>query len=157
MVVIFVGKLCSLLERHPVADACMDSIWYCMVLGLNLLKHISISTVCNGKSSSLPIFHSFTGCNTTSSFLAKKSPWKSFPDVIGAFLYMASHPHSSMTTDSNHFKLLERCCIVMYDKTSNLKSINEAHAKRVILSKKKQKTQDNGINSTNPKCFTTTL
>ena len=129
IVVIFVGKLSSLLERHPAAD-----VWLAFGTAIGF-KHIHIDTVCNtlekGESSSLPIFHSFTGCDIASSFFGKErnqhgKHGNHFLMSLGIFLYMASHPHSPLTTDSNHFKLLERFCIVMYDKTSNLESINEA-------------------------------
>ena len=39
---------------------------------------------------------------------------------------MASHPHTLVTIECDHFKLLERFCVVIYDKTSNLEFVNEA-------------------------------
>ena len=83
------------------------------------------------KSNALPAFLSFTGNDTTSTFFGKgkKSAWeawKSFPEVTNAFLYMASHPHTPVTIEWEHFKLLKRFCVVIYDKTSNLEFINDA-------------------------------
>ena len=57
-------------------------------------------------------------------FLGKeKEAWKSFPEVTRAFLM---DPHAPLFVECEHFKLLERFCIVIYDRTSNLNSVNEA-------------------------------
>ena len=61
-------------------------------------RHIHINAICNAlgreKSVAFPSFHSFTGCDTTSTFFGKRKKsaweaWKSFPVVTNAFLYMA--------------------------------------------------------------------
>ena len=54
------------------------------------------------------------------------SIWKSFPEVTCAFLYIANHPHAPLTIECEHFRLLECFCVVIYDKTSNLESVNQA-------------------------------
>ena len=79
----------------------------------------------------LPVFHSFTGCDTTSAFggKGKKSAWeawKCYLEVTQAFLYMASHPHIQITVESQHFQLLERFTVILHDKASNHKFVNEA-------------------------------
>ena len=98
-------------------------------------RYVHINSVCStlGKEKciALPAFHSFTGCDTTSGFFGrgKKSAWeawKSFPGVTEAFLYMATNPHAPLTVECEHFKLLEQFCVVIYDRTSNLDSVNEA-------------------------------
>ena len=53
-------------------------------------------------SAALPIFHSYTGCDTISAFCGKgkKSAWKawaSYPEVTQAFNYMAANRHSALT------------------------------------------------------------
>jgi len=67
VVIILGGKLYVLLERHPAAD-----ILVAFGTGNNF-KQIHINAVCNylgkEKSTALPTFHSFSGCDTTSSFL----------------------------------------------------------------------------------------
>ena len=83
------------------------------------------------KSMSLPIFHCFTGCDTTSAFFGKgkKSAWEAwnlYPEVTAAFIYMSTHPHTPLTKESQHFRYLERFTVVLYDKTSSLGSVNEA-------------------------------
>ena len=129
VIVIIVGKFYDLLQQYPAAD-----IWLAFGTGTKF-RHIHINTMYEAlgiqKSIALPVFHSFTGCDTTSVFFGKgkKSAWeawKSFPEVTRAFLYMANHPHTPLTIECEHFRLLERFCVVIYDKTSNLESVNEA-------------------------------
>ena len=129
VVTIIAGKFHDLLQKHPAAD-----LWLGFGVG-KTFRHIHINAMCNvlgrEKSVALPIFHAFTGCDTTSAFFSKgkKSAWeawKSFPEVTGAFLYVASHPHIPITTHCEHFKLLERFCVILYDKTSSLQSVDEA-------------------------------
>ena len=38
---------------------------------------------------------------------------------------MAEHPYTPIDIDADHFKRLERYIVVLYDKTSQLESINE--------------------------------
>ena len=70
------------------------------------------------KSPALPIFHSFAGCDTTSTFHEcgkKKSweAWKSFPDVTEAFAYSADYPFTPLTTESPHFHFLFSTAITL--------------------------------------------
>ena len=129
VLVIVIGKFHELLANHPAAD-----MWMAFGKGKHF-KYIHINTICNAlgrdKSIALPVFHCFTGCDTTSAFFGKgkKSAWeawKSFSDVTEAFLYIANNPHASMTIEDRYFKILERFCVVLYDKTSILGSVNEA-------------------------------
>ena len=43
-----------------------------------------------------------------------------------SILYMASHPHIEITVESQHFQLLERFTVILYDKASNHEFVNEA-------------------------------
>ncbi len=84
------------------------------------------------KSCSLPPFHAFTGCDSTSFFFGKtkKSAWDAwnyYPDVIKAFHHIVENPFDIVTLKSTHFKTLERFTVVLYDKFSTLQSVNEAH------------------------------
>ena len=70
----------------------------------------------------LPVFHSFTGCNTTSTFYGKgkKSAWEAwncYPDVTEVFTHVALHPYTRMNVDTTHFQILERFVVILYDKT----------------------------------------
>ncbi len=129
VVVIIIGKFHALLANHPAAD-----IWIAFGTGKNFM-YIHINAICSSlrrnKSMALPIFHCFTGCDTTSSFFGKGKKtawetWKSYPEVTEAFLYMAGHPHIPITVEAQNFQLLERFSVILYDKTSSLESVNEA-------------------------------
>ena len=97
-------------------------------------QQIHINTVCSNlgdfKARALPGFHAFSGCDTTSQFYdkAKKlawEAWKSYPEVTAAFNYMKEQPFKAIEQDSPTFKLRERFTCVLYDKTSDLESVNE--------------------------------
>ena len=96
-----------------------------------LYTHMHINAICHAlgkrKSISLPISHCFTGCDTTSAFWGKgeKSAWESYPEVTQAFIYMATHPHTPLTVESQYFWNLEHFTVVVYDKTSCLVSVDE--------------------------------
>ena len=107
--------------------------------------HYHINTICQSlgpaKSLALPMFHSFTGCDTTLTFHGhgkKKSweAWKSFPDVTEAFAYIADYPFTPLTTESPHFQQLERFIITLYDKTSNVDNINDVRKELFCQTKK---------------------
>ena len=62
------------------------------------------------------IFHSFTGCDTTSSFkgIGKKTAWetwKVFPDVTDVFMKLSNAP---CTISEEDYEKLERYTILMY-------------------------------------------
>ena len=115
--------------KHPAAD-----IWIAFGSGKNFTyMHINAIYHALGKdkSMSLPIFHCFTGCDTTSAFLGKGKrsaweAWNSYPEVTAAFIYMSTHPHTPLTKESQHFRYLKRFTVVLYDKTSSLGSVDEA-------------------------------
>ena len=112
-VIVIVGKFHYLRDQHPAAD-----VWIAFGTGRNF-RYLHINAICNAlgreKAIALPIFHSVTGCDTTSTFLGKgkKSAWdawKAFPDGSiprGYKVYMASNPHVPLNIESEEFKLLE--------------------------------------------------
>ena len=131
VVVILIGKFHALLTKYPAAD-----IWVAFGTGKNYTYHID--TICHtlgkDRSTALLFFHCCTGCDTTSAFCGKgkKSAWdawNSYPEVTQAFNYIAANPHTPVTIDAEHFRLLERYTVVLYDKTSDLQSVNEAQRK----------------------------
>ena len=106
VVVIVAGKFHALLTDHSAVD-----VWIAFGTGKNFI-HIHINEICSAlgkdRSMTLPIFHSFTGCDTMSSFLGKgkKSAWeawKSYPDVTQAFLHVARFPHTTLTMEARAF------------------------------------------------------
>ena len=82
-------------------------------------------------SLALPIlFHSFTGCNTTSAFFGKGKKvaweaWNSYPEVRRAFTNMALNAYTIFDNDSQYFLLLEHFTVSIYNKTSDLEYVNE--------------------------------
>ena len=143
VVAIIIGKFHTLLTRNPTAD-----IWIAFGTGKDFM-YVHINAICHAlgkcKSISLPIFHCFTGCDTTSAFLGKgkKSAWeawKSYPEVTQAFIYMATHPHTPLTVESQYFRHLECFTVVVYDKTSCLVSVDEV---RKELFCQKNRTMEN--------------
>ncbi len=98
-------------------------------------RFLSINAICDNlwepRSRSLPVFHAFSGCGTTSAFNSikgKKTAWNAwdvYGDVTDALFYLASHPFETLTVDSDHFQKLERLVIVIRQ-TSSLNSVNFA-------------------------------
>ena len=128
VVVILIGHFHELVTQYPEAD-----IWVAFNTGKNFCYY-HINTICAHlgalKSQALPVFHSFSGCDTTSAFKGKGKisawqAWKSYDDVTSAFLYIMKHPFNLVDIDSEQFKELERLTVVLYDKTSPLHSVNE--------------------------------
>ncbi|XP_068711906.1 uncharacterized protein [Montipora foliosa] len=110
------------------------------------VQYISVNSTCAflgpETSRALPMFHSFTGCDTTSCFFGKgkKSAWeawKSFPDVTEAFTFLGNHPYYQLDVDDSIFKLLEIFTVVNYD---NVLDGNEA-GKEIFT--KKNRTLEN--------------
>ena len=82
------------------------------------------------KSLAMPYFHSFTGCDTTSSFFRKGKKtaweaWKSYPDVTTAFATIALDPFLDFNRQSQIFGLLQRFTVVLYSKGSTLEHVDE--------------------------------
>ena len=80
-------------------------------------------------SRSLPVFHAFSGCNTTSCFngIGKKTAlkaWKSFSGATKSFLHIHENPFEAFKCSSERFQNLERLTVVMYDKSSLQHSVN---------------------------------
>jgi len=81
------------------------------------------------KSLALPVFHCFTGRDTTSAFFGwgKKvswEVWKCYDDVTHAFTYMALQPFADVNIHSTHFQVLEQFTVFLYDKTSDVEHVN---------------------------------
>lgn len=129
VVVILIGKF------HHLMTLCAD-VKICAAFGTGkTFTYININAIYEKlgeeKSQALPVFHSFTGCDTTSSFFGrgKKSAWEAwncYPQVTHAFTYMALHPYTELDIDNENFKLLERFTVILYDKNCELDNVNEA-------------------------------
>lgn len=129
VIVIITGKFHQLQALCPAAN-----IWVAFGTGKNF-THFHINTIAHAlgeeKSTALPTFHSFTGCDTVSAFFGKGklsawAAWKHYSEVTEAFKYVAENPFTALDANSHHFRLLERYTVVLYDKTSQLSSVDEA-------------------------------
>ena len=116
-------------------DSYAENVFFWIGLSMGKYVYISVNATCAflgpETSRALPMFHSFTGCDTTSCFFGKgkKSAWdawKSFPDVTEAFKFLQDHPYYQLDKDDSIFKPLERFTVVLYDKASNVINVNEA-------------------------------
>ena len=105
--------VCSLLLLSKCSDI---DIWVAFGSGKNF-QNFSINKICGSlgqaRCTALPMYHAFSGCDTTSQFLGKgkKSSWEAwnaFPEVTDAFLFLAEHPFEQIDSSSDIFKLLER-------------------------------------------------
>ena len=128
VVVILVGTFYNLKSIVPDLD-----LWVAFGMGRHF-SYININTICvslgEARSRSLPVFHALTGCDTTSSFYGKgkKSAWQAwelYPDVTSTFEFLAKNAYHQLTTDSAHFKRIERYVVILFDKSSPLDSINK--------------------------------
>ena len=104
-------------------------------LGLEFFCYYCINTIHRNlgqeKSRCLSPLHSFTGCDTTSSFIGKtkksaRYTWNAYADVNSAFLHMAENSYNEVSPTAQSFPFLERFTILLYDMNSILKSVNEA-------------------------------
>ena len=137
IVVLLIGQFFEMQARYPQVD-----IWVAFGVGKNF-QYIHVNSICwklgKEKSQSLPVFHAFSGCDTTSSFCGKGKrtalqAWKSYPEATEAFLYIQRNPFATISCSSPCFQKLERLTVLMYDKSSNLHSVNAA--RRELFSKK---------------------
>ena len=101
------------------------------------INHIALN-IGERTSKALPMFHAFTGCDTTSSFFRKGKKawqsWNSYYAVTYAFMAIRNKLFQEIQIESEKFKFLEHFIILIYDKNSTEICIN--HAKRELFSKK---------------------
>ena len=137
VLVILVGQFHEIKERHPSLE-----LWLAFGVGKDFTMY-SINEVCSKFEKyicqALPVFHAFTGCDTTSSFHGKGKKtaweaWKAYPDISSTVKVMADHPFAAVEVNSQIVRQLERFTVVLYDKTSVLETVNEA--RRELFRKK---------------------
>ena len=129
VLVILIGKFHDIKKVYPHV-----SIWVAFGMGKHF-RFYSVNTICASlgefKSRSVPVFHAFSGCDSTSSFTGKGKvlawkAWKAYEQVTEAFEYLSRHPFKQLQLSSDVFKSIERYTVVLYDKHSQQSSINEA-------------------------------
>ena len=111
-----------------------DELWVAFGTGKNyryISAHEIASSLGPEKTYALPMFHAITGCDTVSAFVGhgKKSTWatwNSLPQLSDALLSLANAP-TSLQEDTMH--VIERFVILLYDRTSKCKDVNNARKK----------------------------
>ena len=130
--VILIGTFHKMLAFQSLVD-----IWVAFGTGKSY-RFYHINTIFESlgelRSKALPVFHAYSGCDTTSAFngKAKKSAWQawqSYEEVTETLEFLADHPFEQLELGDELFKKLERLTVILYDKTSALNSVNEARKK----------------------------
>ncbi len=111
---------------------CLTELWVAFGVKDNLRyipTHEIAATLGPSKSKALLFFTAFTGCDTVSFFAGKgnKSAWKTwmaYPQVTYAFCQLTDHQEGEI--DVVCMAIIERIVILLYDRTSDLSSVNEA-------------------------------
>ena len=136
VLVILIGQFFYLQQLYSVID-----LWIAFGVGKDYcfysINHI-ILNIGERTSKALPMFFTFTGCNTTSSFFRKEKKawqsWKSYQAVTYASMDIRNKLFQEIQIWSEEFKLLEHFTILIYDKNSAEVCIN--HARKELFSKK---------------------
>jgi len=111
----------------------LSELWAGFGCGKNY-RDIPVHEICSSlgpsKSLALPLFHSLTGCDTTSQFLGcgKKTAWAawtSMPHLTDTLVALTQNPHL-VTSESEQMQILERFVVIMYSKGCGANSVNEA-------------------------------
>ena len=137
IIVILLGQFEEISELCPDID-----LWIAFGVGKDFAFHEEIGA---NTARALPVFHPFSGCDTTSSFLGKSKRnvwkvWKSFPEVTSAFLFIAENPFKAVDITSPHFMTVERFTVILYDKISDCQYLNES--KKELFCKKNRSLED---------------
>ena len=108
----------------------LDQLWIAFGAG-KYLRYLPIHEISHilgpERSTVLPLFHAFTGCDTVSFFSTKgkKSAydtWADYPDLTDALLSLCKNPEALQ--QSNAFAAIERFVVLLYDRTSELVSVD---------------------------------
>ena len=80
------------------------------------------------RTKALTFFHSFTGCDTVSAFCGKgkKSAWQAwnvFEEATEVFRKLGNLPE---TISDDDIQILEQFVVILYDRSSAVKKVNEA-------------------------------
>ena len=143
VIAILVGAYFDLVLAQPGAE-----IWVAFGTGKHF-RFYSINAISTSIGESiaraLPVFHAWSGCDTTSAFRGKGkksawNAWKACQEVTEAFNFLAANPFHHLESDSEHFKKIERLTVVLYEKSSPLGLVNEA---REDLFCRKSRSPDN--------------
>mgnify|MGYP006896106998 CR=1 FL=1 len=110
----------------------LSELWVAFGVGKHLRYvpvHVIASSMGQQKLKALLAFHSFTGCNQTSSFasIGKKKAWEAwaiYDEVTEVFQSLSAAPTISAVSDA--IPVLQRFTVLMYDRTSSCTTVNAA-------------------------------
>lgn len=106
-------------------------IWIAFGTGKHLRyipAHQIAASLGNERARALPMFHSFTGCDTVSAFAGRSKKtafdvWKSFGDLTPVLCSLSSDPSSFQ---AEHMSVMESFVVLMYDRTCQETEVNAA-------------------------------
>ena len=113
VVIILAGAFYELCQTQPLAD-----IWIAFGMSKKY-RFYSINAICASlgeqRSRALPVFHTLTGCDTTSAFKGKGTKsawqaWQAYEEVTETLEYLASNPFEILDVHSDHFRKIETDC-----------------------------------------------
>ena len=128
IVTISLGKFHDIEARYSDFD-----LWIKFGSGQSL-RMIHINSICNqiGRPTarSLPFFHAFTGCDTTSAFKGKGKKsgwqtWKAFQAITPVFEFLSQNPFSALSKESVEFMQLQKFVVLLYSKNTEAVTVNE--------------------------------
>ena len=97
---------------------------------------IDVISICSGLgiacSCVLPLFHSFTGCDTVSSFAGRGkktawSVWKTFPELTHALQTLTNNPDAYK--EEKILAVIQKYVVLLYNRTCSVDSVNDARRK----------------------------
>ncbi|KAG0711806.1 hypothetical protein GWK47_019823 [Chionoecetes opilio] len=106
------------------------------------------------------MFHSFTGCDTTSAFFGKgeEISMGGLESLRGglteAFNNFMNHPYMTVTVNCKQFHFLERFTVIIYNKNEQLGSVNEARRELRELFSKENRPMERFPQRKKPFCST---
>ena len=118
----------------------LDELWIAFGVG-KYFKYIAVHSIVRAlgpqKSSTLHVFHAFTGCDQTSAFLGRGKTtawetWMAYEEVTMAFLSLSQSPTEQDIVSA--MPRLERFVVLMYDRTSTCENVNKA--RKVLFTQK---------------------
>ena len=100
-------------------------LWVAFGTGTNL-RYLPAHEIASALA--LPAFHVFSGCDTVSCFFGKSKKtaletWNSFVQITPIFIALSS---SSTSIHDDWMQVLERCVVLLYDRTSRCLTVDEA-------------------------------
>ena len=130
-----------------VQSTAVEELWIALGVGKHF-KYLAAHTIAVELgpqcSKALPAFHAFTGCDCVSFFSGRGktkawNTWAAYPQVTKAFLLMMEEPDVFLP-DSAMMDFLQRFVVLLYDRTSELQSVNQA--RKQMFSKGKRQLEN---------------